>query len=413
MPLPKVLRELLTLPTAAFVETAVSAYVLTALRKLPDVNVTVDRYGNILAHFHREPRHKRPLVFAAHMDHPGFCALHMRDRRTLIAAFRGWVEPEYFTNAGVRFWSDGKWVRGRIVELVKTAPVYGLIGRTARPEEVAVQVAGPVAPNAPGMWDLPDPALRGDKVFARGCDDLAGCAAMLALLQRLGDRNAECDCYCIFTRAEEVGFVGAIASARFRTIPVGLPIISIETSKALTPDMIGSGPILRVGDKSSIFTPALTAFCDRVAKQLLGVLGADGKPRVVANRRAAAKAHARRTPTPPSARGGRRAAAFAYQRRLMDGGTCEATAYLAYGYPATGICVALGNYHNMDSEKQRIASEYISLSDWQRMVRWFEALVLDPRGWGGEDAILREQMDQRYEAYLPLLHPRPEAAVAW
>ena len=32
---------------------------------------------------------------------------------------------------------------------------------------------------------------------------------------------------------------------------------------------LGAGPVLRVGDKSSVFTPEVTAFCDRVAKDML------------------------------------------------------------------------------------------------------------------------------------------------
>ena len=34
----------------------------------------------------------------------------------------------------------------------------------------------------------------------------------------------------------------------------------------------------------------------------------------------------------------------------MPGGTCEATVYDVYGFTAARICVALGNYHNMDRE---------------------------------------------------------------
>jgi len=42
----------------------------------------------------------------------------------------------------------------------------------------------------------------------------------------------------------------------------------------------------------------------------------------------------------------------------MPGGTCEATVYDVYGFTAGSICVALGNYHNMDREKMKIGPEY-------------------------------------------------------
>lgn len=369
MVMPKTLRDLLALPTAPFVETAVLDYVKAACKALPGVKLTRDRWGNLLARYRHQPRKTSPLVFTAHTDHPGFAALEMTDRKTLRAAFRGWVEPEYFVGTRVRFWSGGRWITGRIAEITRTARLYRMIGRTARPEEVAVAVASPVAAGSPGMWDLPEPKLdRRGLVHARGCDDIAGCGAMLALLERLAKKRASADVYCLFTRAEEVGFVGAIGAAKIGTIPRKLPIIAIETSKTLPSARIGDGPILRVGDKSSIFTPEVTAFCNRVAIE-------------VAERRKS----------------------FRYQRKLMDGGTCESTAYYAYGYAATGMCVALGNYHNMDAERKKIASEYISLADWTGMVDWFEALVLDKTGYSGDSGALRQNLDKRFADYEALL----------
>lgn len=369
MSLPKILRELLALPTAPFVEAAVMGYVKSACTALPGVKVTRDRWGNLLARYRRQPPKVSPLVFTAHTDHPGFAALEMTDRRTLRAAFRGWVEPEYFLGTRVRFWSGGEWVKGRIAEVTKTARLYRMIGRTARPEEVAVRVSAPVEAGSPGMWDLPEPALdRRGLVHARGCDDIAGCAAMIALLERLAKKRARANVYCLFTRAEEVGFVGAIGAAKIGTIPRKLPIIAIETSKTLPNARIGDGPILRVGDKSSVFTPEVTAFCNRVAVEL-----------------------AERKKT------------FRYQRKLMDGGTCESTAYYAYGYAATGMCVALGNYHNMDTERKKIASEHISLADWTGMVDWFEAMVLDKKGYGADGGETRKGLDKRFADFERLL----------
>ncbi len=366
--LPQILHDLLALPTAAFVEDAIVAHVRALCAALPGVTVSRDRWGNVLARYRHEPRDVPAVVFTAHMDHPGFCALRMEPGGTLLAAFRGWVEPEYFVGTKVRFWSGERWVKGKVTEIVKSAPVYGFIGRTGRPEEVRVEVSRSVEPQSPGMWDLPDPTLKTGRVHARGCDDLAGCAAMLALLERLSQNQARADVFCLFTRAEEVGFIGAIGAAKAGTIPPGLPIIAIETSKELPGAAMGAGPILRVGDKSTIFTPGVTAFCERVAKEL-----------------------SQKRPD------------FAWQRKLMDGGTCESTAYLSYGYPTTGMCVALGNYHNMDTRRKKIASEYISLSDWRHMVDWFEAIALDERGYGGESDAMHQNLEKRFAEYEPLL----------
>ncbi len=369
MPIPKILRDLLGIPTASFVEQYILAYLEQACSKLPGVSLQSDRYGNLLATYRNKPPKTTPVAFSAHMDHPGFVSIEMRDDRHVLADFRGWVESSYFLGSKVRFWSRDHWVSGTVVDILKEVDAYRMIGRTARPEQVLVRVVGPVAPNSPGMWDLPEPLEAEGRVHARGCDDVAGVAALLALLDRLSKANASAEVHCLFTRAEEVGFIGAIGAAKAHTIGKKTPIIAIETSKELANAKQGDGPILRVGDKSSVFTPALTNFCERVAKRL----GEERKE-------------------------------FMWQRKLMDGGTCESTAYLAYGYEATGICVALANYHNMDTQRQKIASESVHLRDWKNMVDWFEAIVLDPVGYEpGKADSMRDDFDQRFDKSLHLL----------
>lgn len=368
MSLPSVLAEMLALPTASFVEDAVCAYVRRICAKLSGVTLTVDRWGNLLVRYSRQPQAKRPPVFTAHMDHPGFIALEMWKSSQLRAAFRGWVEPEYFPGTPVRFWDGAKWVKGRVHKISKQTRLRGVVGRSARPEEVLIDMSAPVPANSPGMWDLPEARLRGGNVHARGCDDIAGCAAMVALLQRLSRQRVRGAAYCLFTRAEEVGFIGAIGAAKSGTIPRGLPIVAIETSRALTPEMIGAGPVLRVGDKASVFTPEVTAFCGRMAQL-----------------------HAAKHK------------GFRFQRKLMDGGTCESTAYYAYGYPTTGVCLALGNYHNMNVQTKRIEPEYVSLSDWEMMVDWFETIVREAHRYPGELTSIKAGLEKRFAAHRQLL----------
>jgi endoglucanase len=74
---------------------------------------------------------------------------------------------------------------------------------------------------------------------------------------------------------------------------------------------------------------------------------------------------------------------FKVQRRIMDGGTCEATVFNLYQIPCTGMAVPLGNYHNQRKD-DRPGPEYIDLRDVERGVRlctaFFEnrALHIDP-----------------------------------
>src|SRR4030042_195447 len=109
MALPRVLKTLLNPPTAPFLETAVLTHIEQTCRQLAGVRLRTDRYGNLLAHYRRDPGPARPLAFVAHTDHPGFFAQEMLDRRTLRAGFRGGVRPEYFPGSKARFWSGGRW----------------------------------------------------------------------------------------------------------------------------------------------------------------------------------------------------------------------------------------------------------------------------------------------------------------
>jgi endoglucanase len=131
---------------------------------------------------------------------------------------------------------------------------------------------------------------------------------------------------------------------------------------------MGNGPILRVGDRASAFTPAATAHCHRVAREL----AASDKT-------------------------------FRYQRKLMDGGTCESSAFCALGYDATGICVALGNYHNVDAKRGKLGMEYIDLDDFDNVVKWFVELARSSTPFTGEDSALLAQLKELQHTYRALL----------
>ena len=183
------------------------------------------------------------------------------------------------------------------------------------------------------------------------------------------------EAYFLFTRGEEVGFAGALAAARLETIPKKCCVIAVETSSELPSARIGDGPILRVGDKASVFHPAVTAHGQAVANDL-------------------------------AARDKR----FVYQRKLMDGGTCESSAYCQYGYEATGLCVALGNYHNMDLKRRRLAPEYVDLHDVANLIKGFVAWARGRVAYTGADTALRKRLvalDQQYRSLLTKTRQTP------
>ena len=220
------------------------------------------------------------------------------------------------------------------------------------------------------MWDLPGPSIRGKRVRGVDCDDMAGVAGMLSMLEVLCRRGERATVYYLFTRAEEVGFAGCLSACAAATLPRRCAVVGIECSTELPTARLGDGPILRVGDRMSVFSPALGDYCRAVADELAG-----------------------------------RKKGFRYQRKLMDGGSCESTAYCAYGYEAAGICLPLGNYHNMNKAAKRIDSEYIHAEDFANMVEWFVALAMcrrpfDPKDSGGPRRKMLERIRRKHERRL-------------
>lgn len=331
-------KKTMSQPTAPYREGAVIAWIREfaaahprlTLRDLGDQNLELRRRG--------VRRSQTPLVLAAHMDHPGFRAI--RSRRApggrgylLDALFLGGVLPSFFPGAKARFFlDDGETILARVSRTKRD--------RASGELRVALRAKHPVPSGVFGMWDLPAFLRRGGTLYGRVADDLAGVAAILALFEVVDtiDRKKIVDVRAVFTRAEEVGFVGALSVIHNKRLPRAARVVAVEASKALINAPRGAGPIVRVGDRTSIFDDGLVRFIDATARELEG----DSR--------------------------------FRYQRRLMDGGTCEATAYQQYGFRSAGVCLPLANYHNM-SERGTIAAEGIDLDDLVGLVRLFEGMV--------------------------------------
>jgi putative aminopeptidase FrvX len=295
-------------PSAAFYEQGVAEAARGWLRAR-GVRVEADSYGNLLAHAGRKAG--APLVIVAHMDHPG---AHMvgRDRARLAG---GVAASALAGRVGVRVVGPRGERRGHLVDF--------------DPKTRRFRYEGELPPRgaAFAVWDLPDLVREPERWTMRAADDLMGCTAILWLLGQVARRRSGRPLIGALTRAEEVGLFGATLLAQARTLPADALVISLEASRELPGAKIGEGPVVRVGDRTSTFSPA--------GEALLG---------------AAAARLARREP------------AFRYQRQLMSGGTCEATAFTSFGYQTGALAVPLGNYHNVDPDG-RLAAEYVSPRD--------------------------------------------------
>jgi len=360
-----ILDELCSVPTAPFAEERVVEFVRRFVARRPGLALREDRFGNLLIEMKSKGRGQR-WVFTAHMDHPGMVAGKMAGPRTLDARFFGWVETAYVRGAQVRFF-DGQ---GEAKGVVRRAIVDPKSGRDV-PARVVVAIDRPVAKGSPGMFDLGPGVRRGGKFYSRVCDDLGGAAACLAMLDNLLRRKPAAPVAVLLTRAEEEGFIGCVAVCEHHTLLKKTDrVIAIECSARQPVARQGDGVIIRVGDRTSIFNSSLTDFLTRQAAELK-----------------------------------KRDKKFAYQRALMPGGTCEATVYDIWGYHAASLCVALGNYHNMNRSRKTLGAEYIDIADWENMVKLFVQIARMGHTYEPGHKVVRAKILERYRKMESLLAP--------
>jgi len=348
----KLAGRLMRHPAAPFFEHAVRAEVEKICTE-HNLDFKRDEFGNVIVRLRTAPK-VRPLVLAAHLDHPGFEIVRPLSATSWLARFLGGVPNNYF-RAGVP------------VRLMPGALAAKVGKRPGKAKEFELHAKRPVKePPGFAVWDLEDFAVRNGRIHGRACDDLIGVASILATLIELKRRRVRAHVIGVIARAEEVGFLGAMAVAATKELPKNSLVISLETSRELPGVKMEQGVILRVGDRTSIFNSEAMRFLGEVAAGL--------------------KAHSKK---------------FQFQRALMSGGTCEATAYQEFGFQTAAVCVALGNYHNC-AERNRIAAEFVSVADALSMVK----LLASAAGQIPQYAELTGKLPQRLRTMLREAKPR-------
>ena len=287
-----ILKRILKQPTAPFHEYHVRSEIEALLRDCPNVKLKCDRFGNLHATYKNGKRvTKDQWVLGAHMDHPGFVK---------TPGGKGW-----------------DFLGGVAPEVVAAGVKKGL--RKAK---------GDLA-----TWKFPV-KVTDEKIEAHACDDLVGCAAIVATFWGLASLDIKTTVHAVFTRAEEVGFLGVWHVAKKWPYKGEAIFVSVETSRPVNGAVMGRGPVVRIGDRLSVFD-------------------ADAIDEIM------------RTATAQGVR---------VQRTLLDAGACEASAVRAAGYRSVGISIPLGNYHNTD-DKRRIAPEFVMTSDVEDLVSLLKGLV--------------------------------------
>ena len=197
-------RSILAQPTAPFHEDAVRAEILIQLAQLPSVHVEQDDFGNVIARYDGCSGHCE-YAFAAHMDHPAYVFDTTGDtgstgqKMQVSANETSTTLPStpVFPVSPVVSPGGGGW------------EFLGGVPEAYRAKNPPTRDFGAFA-----MWDLPACEVKDGLIHSRACDDLIGCVAILALFQELDRTKAMPTVYGLFTRAEEVGFVGAIQLAK-------------------------------------------------------------------------------------------------------------------------------------------------------------------------------------------------------
>jgi len=333
-------RRLVTTPTAPFRERWVCATLDTMLREIPGLRVVADRYGNRLVRLRRGNPAGPPAIFVAHLDHPGFLFRGAEGarpnglgRNTYEAIFEGRVEDRFFPNASVRLFR-GAGDPGVLARVVDAHPVD-----PATDDRFVILESTESAEGAYlGQWNVPAFEHRDGLLHTVACDDLCGAAAMVEALARLSSQP-DVDVAMVFTRAEEAGFCGALCLLHERPWPGLLPLssifVSVEISSERQGIMVGDGAVIRTGDRSTTFDGPV---CDML-----------------------------------------HSLAYAQQinarRALMDGGTCEATAFARQGLRAGGICAPVRHYHNMQQADGTLVPEIVSAGDLEALVQLIEGLA--------------------------------------
>ncbi len=395
------LNQILSQATAPFREDNVINFV-TSLFDEKRVPYFLDPIGNVIVGVKSKQAYlnliqkeqKEPVrVFIAHMDHPGFHGSKWLSKNQLKIKWHGGSPIKHLNGANV--WlavtksenGDGCTYNGKLSNIKIHKHGHSLDTATVNINtRFMADFDGslPPAKQVYGAFDFKKPVWNtGKRIYTRVADDLVGvfCIVSLALdhyskmdrskINKSGKSNSqEFPFIGLLTRAEEVGFVGAIGhfqlawleKARRSTV-----CISLEASRTLPGAEIGKGPIVRLGDRRTVFDSDGSQLLSMLAQQVL-----PGK----------------------------------HQRRIMDGGSCEGTATTAFGFPVIALSVPLGNYHNQGYEGGQEckkpngpAPEFVHLDDIKGQLKLCHALMRDNLAWRTPWNTVKIKLTKNYDKY--------------
>lgn len=317
-------------PTAPFREGWVLQEIEQILRenKIPFFR---DAFGNLLAGSSSASGIGQRLILQAHTDHPGFHLKAQQSARKWSAVWYGGAPLKTMKGAAVRIYDPARAGWGCAARIGAIEDVD--YTREGIPITLEVSEGGELHSQCFGSFDFPAHQFSDSRIETRAADDLAGVVIALGALIDQKKKGKLKSALAVFTRAEEVGFVGCLKLLSAKILRKGSWTLTLEASRALPLAESGMGPVLRIGDRSTVFNSDFSIWMWKVAENLQ-----------------------------------KQDSQFRYQRRLMDGGSCEATAFALHGMTTSGLAVPLINYHNQGENGPAPEMIHLHDVDWARQL---------------------------------------------
>lgn len=380
---PRFLTTLLSQPTAPFREQQVMALV-TRVLDASGVPHFTDPIGNIVVGAGsktdylrqlREPGDEPVRVFIAHMDHPGFHGVRWARPNVLRVQWHGGSPTRHLQGSKVWLAGDEGFQAEGVLRKARLRKEGWAIDTAEVHFAKALPSPRPKAESLYGGFQFRKPVWKsGSRLYTKAADDLIGVFCIVATALEVFRKKTHPPFIGLLTRAEEVGLVGAVGHFELGWLQQAkrpVVCVSLEASRTLPGAEVGKGPIVRLGDRRTPF--------DAACSQVLTELADDVLPKQ-------------------------------YQRRIMDGGSCEGSAATAWGFPTIALAVPLGNYHNQGLEggpdcrgHLGPAPEFVHLGDLAGQLKLCVALMRAQLPWSDPWRAVRARLKKNYREYRALL----------
>lgn len=243
-------------------ENRVREYIIS---KLPaDAEAHTDALGNLIVYKKGRQKAKSKVMLAAHMDEVGFIVTGIDSGGFIKFDTVGGIDASVLLGKAVAFDNGLRGVIG-----LKPVHLIGKADRNKMPkiDDMYIDIGAKdkddasahLSPGDTGVFESAFVSFGDHKIKGKALDDRIGCAIMLDMI----NSGLPCDAVFAFNTREEVGLVGAAASAF--TVRPDYAIVLEATTAADIADtdenkkacLLGEGAAISFMDKATVYDPEL------------------------------------------------------------------------------------------------------------------------------------------------------------